>query len=135
VYRLSRSESVRFAKYMAGGGAYFWIGYAVFAVCYSGLSWGWLPSKIVADIVGWSLNYLIQRLWAFADRATLGEMTHAGRYVFIESVGFVLDYAIIGGLNRLGVTPYVGFFVSAAFFSIWSYLWYKYWVFPEATHK
>ena len=134
-FKLSRAEALRFAKYMAGGGAYFWIGYGVFALCYSGLHWAWLPAKIAADIIGWTANYLIQRFWAFSDRAHLSEMRHAGRYIFIESVGFVLDYLIIWGLNSMGVTPYVGFFLSAGFFTVWSYFWYKYWVFPETKGK
>ena len=127
-------DTVRqFAKYMAGGGVYFWVGYAVFAICYSGLRWGWLPSKILADAIGWSLNYLVQRYWTFAEHHHLSEMQHAGRYIAIESIGFVLDYLIIGGLRAIGITPYIGFFISAAFFTIWSWLWYKYWVFPSKT--
>jgi|SRR6185312_3393575 len=122
----------RFLKYLAGGSLYFWSGYAVFALCYSGLRWSWLPAKIAADAVGWSLNYLAQRYWAFnSDRLKLSEMQHVGRYLFIESIGFVLDYLIIGALNAIGITPYIGFFISAGFFTVWSYLWYKYWVFPE----
>jgi putative flippase GtrA len=130
--RPSKSFVVQFAKYMAGGGLYFWSGYAVFALCYSGLKWGWFPAKVAADAVGWTLNYLVQRYWAFAgDHKKLSEMQHVGRYIFIESIGFVLDYLIIWGLNEIGITPYVGFFISAGFFTVWSYLWYKYWVFPD----
>lgn len=130
---LTKPEIKRFLKYMAGGGLYFWVGYGVFATCYSGLGWDWLPSKILADIIGWSLNYVVQRFWAFSDQAHLSEMQHAGRYVFIESVGFVLDYAMIWGLNAVGVSPYIGFFIASGFFTVWSYLWYKYWVFPAKT--
>jgi putative flippase GtrA len=122
----------QFLKYMAGGSLYFWSGYAVFAICYSLFGWWWFWAKVAADVIGWSLNYLVQRYWAFAsDRLKLSEMQHVGRYLFIETIGFVLDYAIIAGLNALGITPYIGFFISAGFFSIWSFLWYKYWVFPE----
>jgi putative flippase GtrA len=117
---------------MAGGGVYFWVGYGVFAIGYSVLHWGWLYSKILADAIGWSLNYIIQRYWAFAgEHKKLSEMQHLGRYLSIESVGFVLDYAIIAGLKAIGITPYIGFFISAGFFTVWSYFWYKYWVFPE----
>ena len=117
---------------MSGGTLYFWVGYGVFAVCYSIFKWNWLPSKIAADAIGWSLNYIVQRYWAFSsDRLKLSEMQHVGRYLSIESIGFILDYAIIGGLKAIGVTPYIGFFISAAFFTVWSWLWYKYWVFPE----
>ena len=128
----NKSFKVQFAQYMAGGSLYFWSGYAIFALCYSVLKWDWLPSKIAADAVGWTLNYLAQRYWAFAgERKKLSEMQHVGRYLTIESIGFVLDYLIIWGLKAIGVTPYVGFFLSAGFFTVWSYLWYKYWVFPD----
>jgi putative flippase GtrA len=125
----------RFSRYLAGGSLYFWVGYAVFAVCYSFLHWNWLPSKIVADVIGWSLNYIVQRLWTFKDRVHLSEMQHARRYIFIEAIGFVLDYAIIGGLKAIGITPYIGFFISSLFFTVWSWLWYKYWVFPEGVKQ
>lgn len=122
----------QFLKYLAGGTLYFWSGYAVFALCYSVFHWWWFWSKVAADAIGWSLNYLVQRYWAFnSDRLRLSEMQHVGRYIFIETIGFILDYAIIAGLNAIGITPYIGFFISAGFFSVWSFLWYKYWVFPE----
>lgn len=127
----SRVNTSRFLKYWAGGGLYFWLGYGVFALCYSGFHWSWLPSKIMADAIGWTGNYLVQRFWAFSDRVSFSEMKHAGRYIFIESIGFVMDYLIIWGLKSVGVSPYIGFFISAGFFTIWSYFWYKYWVFPE----
>jgi putative flippase GtrA len=116
----------QFLKYMAGGSLYFWVGYGVFAICYSGLHFYWLWSKMAADAIGWSLNYFVQHYWTFnSDHLKLNEMQHVGRYVFIESIGFVLDYAIIAGLRAIGITPYIGFF------TVWSFFWYKYWVFPE----
>jgi putative flippase GtrA len=125
--------AVQFGKYLAGGSVYFWSGYAIFALGYSVLHLWWLWAKLAADAVGWTLNYLAQRYWAFAsDHPRLSEMQHVARYLVIESIGFILDYLIIAGLKALGVTPYIGFFVSAAFFTVWSYLWYKYWVFPAS---
>jgi putative flippase GtrA len=132
MFGLTEKKIKQFLKYMVGGNIYFWSAYAIFALCYSGLGWKWLPSKIVADAIGWTSNYFVQRYWAFADSGHhLSEMQHAGRYITIESVGFVLDYLIIYGLNAIGITPYLGFFISAGFFTVWSFLWYKYWVFPE----
>jgi putative flippase GtrA len=125
--------TAQFAKYMAGGSLYFWLGYGIFALCYSVLHWYWLWAKVLADAIGWSSNYFIQRYWAFSGQHHLKEMQHAARYIAIESIGFVLDYAIIAGLRQIGITPYIGFFLSAGFFTVWSYLWYKYWVFPERT--
>jgi putative flippase GtrA len=130
-YALQRSDATRFMKYLVGGSLYFWVGCGVFAICYSLAGWKWLPAKILSDAIGWTLNYIVQRVWAFSDHVSLGEMQHAGRYVAIESIGFVLDYTLIGGLVHLGISPYIGFFISGIFFTFWSFLWYKYWVFPE----
>lgn len=131
----TKSNVTQFLKYIAGGSLYFWSGYAIFAACYSGLKWSWFPAKITADVIGWTLNYIAQRYWAFAsDQLKLSEMQHVGRYVFIESIGFIIDYLIIYGLNAIGITPYVGFFLSAGFFTVWSYLWYKHWVFPKKAN-
>lgn len=127
-----RDWSKQFAKYMAGGTLYFWVGYGVFAIGYSVLHVWWLWAKIAADAIGWTLNYIVQRYWAFnSDHMRLSEMAHASRFLIIESIGFVLDYLIIGGLKYIGITPYIGFFISSGFFTVWSYFWYKYWVFPE----
>jgi putative flippase GtrA len=131
-FSMSKNKEVqRFVKYWLGGGVYFWLGYAVFAICYGLLKWNWLPSKMLADGIGWTTNYFIQRFWAFSDQVHLSEMQHAGRYIFIESIGFVLDYLMIWGLKSIGITPYIGFFITSGFFTIWSWFWYKYWVFPD----
>lgn len=134
-YKLTKADSTRFLKYLVGGSLYFWVGFGVFALCYSVLHWKWFPAKVLSDVIGWSLNYLVQRMWAFSDHITLGEMQHAGRYITIESIGFVMDYALIGGLVYIGISPYIGFFISGIFFTFWSFLWYKYWVFPETGGK
>ena len=129
---MKNKNLAQFIKYLAGGNLYFWSGYLIFALGYSILHWWWLWAKIAADIFGWTLNYIAQRYWAFKpEHPHLREIQHIGRYIFIESVGFVIDYLIIGGLNYIGITPYVGFFISAGFFTVWSFLWYKYWVFPQ----
>ena len=125
-----KNNLAQFIKYMAGGSLYFWSGYIIFAICYSVFEWNWFWAKVLADIIGWTLNYIVQRFWAFSDQHNLSDMQHAGRYVLIQSIGFVIDYVIIGVLNSFGITPYIGFFISSGFFTIWSWLWYKYWVFP-----
>ncbi|HYH75820.1 MAG TPA: GtrA family protein [Candidatus Saccharimonadales bacterium] len=129
-FRPTKRNIVQFLAYMVGGTAYFWSGYAVFAFCYSGLGWNWLYAKLMADLIGWTLNYVIQRYWAFANPALKKhEARTAGRYAAITAFNFALDYAIIWGLKSMGVSPYVGFFISAGFFTVWNYLWYRFWVF------
>jgi putative flippase GtrA len=129
-FRPTRRNIIQFLEYMVGGTVYFWSGYLVFAFCYSGLSWDWLSAKIMADVVGWTLNYLIQRYWAFngPGLASCEEQT-VGRYAAITIVNLGIDYLIIWGLKSIGISPYLGFFISAAFFTVWNYFWYRFWVF------
>ena len=135
--KLSRRKLIiQFLEYMVGGGVYFWSGYLVFAICYSGFGWDWLWAKMIADAVGWSLNFGIQRYWAFNDpRLAKHNVRVTGRYAAITALNFLIDYLIIWGLKSVGVTPYVGFFISAGFFTIWNYLWYKFWVFSPGQPK
>lgn len=127
--RKHRKRLVQFAEYMVGGGVYFWSGYATFAICYSLFHWDWLIAKMLADVVGWTLNFLIQRYWAFYNPKLARKPAVAWRYIGLTLVNLAIDYTIVALLKALGVTPYVGMFVSALFFTAWNYLWYRFWVF------
>lgn len=129
-FRPTRRRIVQFLAYMIGGSIYFWSGYLIFALCYTGLDWNWLYAKMLADVVGWTLNYVVQRYWAFNDASLKKrEARTAGRYAAITALNLVLDYLIIWGLDSVGVSPYIGFFISAGFFTFWNYVWYRFWVF------
>jgi putative flippase GtrA len=129
-FRMTRHNIVQFLEYMVGGTVYFWSGYLVFALCYSGFDWDWLPAKMAADAVGWSLNYLVQRYWAFnAPGLRHHEGRTVGKYGVLTIGNFILDYCLIWWLNAIGISPYIGFFISSGFFTIWNYFWYRFWVF------
>lgn len=129
-------ELIRITEYMISGGAYFWTGYLVFFVCDQllGLNLWW--AKLAANLSGWTVNYLLQRYWVFNSKRLKKHQTEVTkRYIVITAVNFMLDYLIVAGLKSAGITPYLGQFVSAGFFTVWNYLWYKYWVFPSHKHK
>ncbi len=131
---IRRKLVLQFLEYLVGGGVYFWSGLAVFAVLYSGFHWHWLISKMFADIIGWTLNYLIQRYWAFNDRRLAKyEGRVRFRYILINAIDFIFDYGIVATLKHLGYSPYMGFFVSALFTTVWDYLWYRFWVFKPSN--
>jgi putative flippase GtrA len=118
---------------MVGGGVYFWGGMAVFALLFDGVHASWWAAKVTADIFGWSANYLIQRYWAFADPRLPGqERRVVFRYVLVNGIDLIFDYFIVWGFVHNGITPYAGFFASAAFTTVWDYLWYRFWVFKPA---
>lgn len=121
---------VQFVEYMIGGGVYFWSGLGVFAICYSVFHWDWLIAKIIADIIGWTLGFVVQRYWAFNDPRLKRKTFQTGRRYFgITLVNLAIDYGIVASLKALGVTPYLGMFISSLFFTVWNYLWYRFWVF------
>jgi putative flippase GtrA len=127
---VSRATIVQFAKYFIGGSTYFWVGYIVFAIGYSGLHWAWWPAKLLADVIGWTLNYVVQRFWAFSSESLIRhEFSTAKKYIILNICNLGLDYLIVGGLKHFGVSPYIGLCVSAAFFTGWNYVWFRFWVF------
>ena len=107
---------IQFAEYMVGGGVYFWGGLAIFALCFELFHWPWWVAKGLADIIGWSANYAIQRYWAFYDSKLKGQDRKViFRFVLVNGVDLIIDYAILAAFIYNDITPYVGFFVSAAF--------------------
>jgi len=127
-----RKLVIQFVEYLISGGAYFWSGYLVFFICDKGLHFNLWWAKLSANVVGWTVNYTLQRFWVFNNKQLKGHNTQVtGRYAVITLVDFIMDYFIVAGLKSLGLTPYLGQFVSAGFFTVWNYLWYRFWVFPE----
>lgn len=127
-----KREVKRITEYMISGGAYFWSGYLVFFVIDQLLHGSFFWAKSISTLAGWMVNYLLQRYWVFNNpKLKKHEMEVTDRYILITLVNFVLDYLIVWGLKNVGVTPYIGQFVSSGFFTVWNYLWYRLWVFPE----
>lgn len=135
VRKPSKKSVKQFVLYNFGGVGFFVTGYIVFSLLFGLLKWEWWTAKIVADLTGWTVNYLVQRFVAFREESRVHtEKALFAKFSAISLVNVPLDYAIVGGLKMIGVTPFIGLFVSAGFFTIWKFLWYKYWVFkPKAS--
>lgn len=124
-------EWVRITEYLISGGAYFWSGYATFFILDTIFDWSLWWAKLLANVVGWVINYALQRYWVFKNPSLAKHQTEVTtRYIIITLVDFVLDYLIVASLKQLGLTPYIGQFISSGFFTVWNYLWYRWWVFP-----
>lgn len=131
--RRTKSIQKQFVEYMVAGGAFFWSGYFAFALMYSYFKLPLFIAKQLANIIGLTVNYILEDQWVFKKRRTKKpyDRRRTVRYVVITIVNFAIDYLIVAGLNSRGVTPYIGQFVSAGFFTIWNFIWYKYWVFAQ----
>ena len=134
----TRKLIIQFTEYMISGGAWFWVGYGAFALMDLVLGISFWPAKISSYFIGASINFLLQRFWVFKQKGSKRQLGEAAkRYYSLMFVNFLLDQGIVGGLRFIGVTPYVGQFISSGFFTIWNWLWYSLWVFKKKkpTHR
>lgn len=132
INRRRRKLLIQFIEYLVSGGAYFWVGYALLDYFYYGLHWSLWWATIISNLFGWAVNFLLQRYWVFRNPHLKGRLAQVStRYITITLVDFVLNYFILYYLRQVGITPAIGQFISAAFFTIWNYAWYRWWVFPE----
>ena len=65
----SKRAVKQFTFYNLGGVSFFVVGYLVFSLLYGVFSWHWLTAKIIGDISGGTVNYLIQRFLAFREES------------------------------------------------------------------
>lgn len=127
-----QKEVTRLTEYLISGGAYFWAGYGMFFIADQVLHLNLWWAKLLANVFGWVVNYLLQRYWVFNNPKLAKHKTEVTtRYIIITLVDFVLDYLIVWSLQQFGITPYIGQFVSSGFFTVWNYVWYRWWVFPD----
>ena len=130
----NRKLVIQFVEYMVSGGVYFWVGYAILNYLYYVLDWSLWWATILSNVVGWSANYILQRFWVFNNKSLKGHQTQVtSRYIIITLVDFVMNYFILYGLRQIGISPYIGQFISSGFFTVWNYLWYRFWVFKPSV--
>jgi putative flippase GtrA len=128
----TRKLMVQFTEYMISGGAWFWVGYGSFALFDLVFHVPFWPNKISSYIIGASINFLLQRYWVFRQKSRknlIGDS--AKRYYSLLFFNFILDQGIVGGLREIGVSPYIGQFISSGFFTVWNWLWYSLWIFKK----
>jgi putative flippase GtrA len=121
------------AEYLVAGGAWFWSGYfiIVFLTPVIGLWW----ANLIGNGVGLTVNFLLERYWVFrgSKGRKLTEVTW--KYAVFTTVNFLINYLILKSLQNIGIDVAIGQFIAAGFFTVWNYVWYKYWVFKETRVK
>jgi putative flippase GtrA len=135
--RPEKKGVVQFVFFNAGGVAFFVVGYLTFVLLYGPLHWHWFWAKVVGDTLGWATNFAIQYFVAFREERHGHKPTViAGKFTLISLVNLVIDYAIVGLLKWVGVSPFIGLVIASQFFTVWKWFWYKYFVFkPSAVQS
>ncbi len=131
-----KTELLTIVQYLVSGGVYFWSGYLMFFALDKGLGLSLWWAKLLANITGWTINYVLQRYWVFnKPKLKSQNIDISFRYGVITIADFIIDFFIVAGLKNIGITPYIGQFISSGFFTVWNYLWYKTWVFAGKKPK
>lgn len=128
ITKKQRKEVTRFAEYMVGGGVWFWSGYVIIVVLDDQIGLFW--ANVLGQTVGLTLNFIIERYWAFKTNKPAALLVATKRYVVYTILNaFGLNYLILLGLRSVGIDPAIGQFIASAFFTVWNYYWYKVYVF------
>ncbi|HEY5267902.1 MAG TPA: GtrA family protein [Candidatus Saccharimonadales bacterium] len=140
ILRIREGEEASYKQvvnYLIGGGLYFITSYAAFYAFYHFAHWTLLPATVLSNIIGWITNYFINRYWVFKHPSLKKKALKISvKYTVLTLVNFLLSYLILRGLKSIGISPYIGQFISAiCFFTPWNYYWYKLWVFKTASSK
>ncbi len=124
-----KKELTRIGEYMVGGGLWFWSGYVIIVFLNGRMPLFWV--NFIGNAVGISLNFLVERYWAFKTTRATTLFVATKRYIIYTALNaFLLNFLILALLkNHFGIQPKIGQFIAAGFFTIWNYIWYKLWVF------
>jgi len=129
-------EIKRITEYLISGGAFFWSGYLAFFLFDKGFGWSLWWATSASYLIGWTVNFLLQRYWVFNNpKLKKHETEVTSRYIIISAINLFINYVILHALKVVGITPYIGQFVSSGFFTVWNYVAYKYYVFPDKFSK
>ena len=123
---------IQFIKLQLAGNILFWGTYIGFFLLHEIANWSELTALAMASIIAHGLFFIADSEWVFDEkgerRKTSGELT---RFVIFMGLNYFINLGIIAGLSYyLNISPYIGQFISALFFTLWTFVGLKYWVFP-----
>ena len=125
---------IEFIKLQLAGNILFWGTYLGFFLLYEVANWSEVAALAVASVIAHGFFFIANKEWVFDEsssrRKTSREIT---RFIIFMGINYFINLGIIAGLSHyFGITPYIGQFISAMFFTVWTFVGLKYWVFHEA---
>ncbi len=132
IKKRTRKLLVQVAEYIVAGGAWFWSAYFITIGLddYIGLVW----ANIIGNLVGVTINYFLSVLWVFKTKDNRHAMSASWKYIIYTGLNFILSAYMLNAMKKVGIPPEISQFISAGFFTIWNYIWYKFWVFKDTPH-
>lgn len=127
---------IQFLKLQVAGNILFWgtyVGYAIGDLWFKAETW---VAVGLSSIIAHVLFFVVDKNWVFSDktgkRKTSDEIV---RFAVFMGFNYLLNLGIIVGLDTFfHISPYVGQFISGFFFTVWTWVGLKFWVFRHVRH-
>jgi putative flippase GtrA len=131
------SNLIQFVKLQLAGNILFWGTYIGFFLLHEIALWPEFAALATASIIAHILFFIADSEWVFDEkgqrRKTPGELI---RFIIFMGINYFINLGIIAGLSHyFAITPYIGQFVAALFFTFWTFIGLKYWVFRKPRVK
>lgn len=130
---------IQFIKLQLAGNILFWGTYIGFFLLHELADMPEVSALALASIVAHAAFFVVDKKWVFHEgegrRKTNTEIT---RFIVFMGINYFINLGIITGLSYyFDITPYIGQFISALFFTFWTFIGLKYWVFkkPKQTRR
>lgn len=126
----------QFVRLQLAGNILFWVTYLGGAFLHEVLGWSNTAAIPTASIVAHLLFFFANKNWVFSTKTGKQKTNdEIMRFVIFMGFNYFLNLTIVLGLERyLSITPYIGQFISAFFFTFWTWLGLKFWVFRHIRH-
>ena len=127
---------IQFVKLQLAGNIIFWGTYLGYFISDYFFGHPELWALAVASLIAHGLFFIVSREWVFdADTGERRKKQDVYRFIIFMGFGYFLNLLIIESLHRyLGVSPYIGQFISGLFFAVWNFVGLKWWVFTGSSH-
>lgn len=127
---------IQFIKLQLAGNILFWGTYIGYFLLHELANWSEIAALATASIIAHAAFFIVDKRWVFHEhegrRKTRVELM---RFIIFMGINYFINLAIIAGLSLyLDISPYIGQFVSALFFTFWTFIGLKYWVFRKPRH-
>lgn len=125
--------AIEFVKSQVAGNILFGGTYLGYFLLHEMAKWPDASALATASIIAHALFFIANKEWVFDDktgrRKTSSEIQ---RFVMFMGMNYFINLGIIIGLQTyFGITPYVGQFIAALFFTFWTFIGLRFWVFRE----
>lgn len=125
--------AIEFVKLQLAGNILFWGTYIGYFLLHELRNWPDVWALATASIFAHFLFFIANKEWVFDDktgkRKTSSEIK---RFITFMGLNYFINLGIIMGLETyFGITPYIGQFLSGLFFTFWSFIGLRFWVFRE----